>query len=215
VSESGPTGEVRAELLDDDLRAFLFACRDRTAAEFGKRADGPLPLLEWGEQPEYRAGAPGEAGTIFLSRHGHDWWQVRYQLAHEVFHWLCSPPPTKHWTHEALAVETAVACVAELGDGEYARTVAAALRAEAELLPVGAMLTARLDLGSYPPGLYGRAWVTCRELIGAVGWERLKPLASSFDDRGRPDVAAWLRSLEPAEQVKVEAVLGPPSPEWA
>jgi hypothetical protein len=108
-----------------------------------------------------------------------------------------------------LAVETAVRAMEELGGNAYVERIAASPTEEAGLLTVGAMLTTRLDLGWYPPGLYGRAWVTARELIAAAGWERVKPLARSFG--GRPDVAAWVASFPAAERAAVEAVLGPPA----
>jgi hypothetical protein len=56
--------------------------------------------------------------------------------------------------------------------------------------------------------------VTARELIAAAGWERVKPLARSFGDDGRPAVAAWVASLSAAKRAAVEAVLGPPAADW-
>jgi hypothetical protein len=47
----------------------------------------------------------------------------------------------------------------------------------------------------YPLGMYGMAFVTGEQLLREVGWSKLKPLARSFDARGKPDVAGWKRSL--------------------
>lgn len=99
------------------------------------------------------AGAPTAHGhpRLFVSRHGHDWWQqLRYQIAHEVFHWLYSPPRTFHWSHEALAVETAVRAMDELGQDAYVERLAASPTEEAGLLTVGAMLTTRLASAGIP-----------------------------------------------------------------
>ena len=108
----------------------------------------------------------------------------------------------------------AIRALKEIGELEYARRVADGLSEEAGLLPVAELLSTRLTQGDYPPGMYGRAWVTARELVAAVGWERVKLLAGSFDEWGRPDVVAWVGSLLLAEQARVEAVLGAPSPDW-
>jgi hypothetical protein len=205
---------MRNAVLDDEAVAFLEERGRRTADEFGKELGvGPLPLLQWGHRPEYRAGTQDHEPTIFVCRTGSDWWRIRYQIAHEVFHWLCTPPVTFHWTHELFAVEMAVRAMEDLGEHEYARRVRDALSHEAERVSLDTMLTTSLaDLDG--DGLYGRAWLTGRQLQEGVGWERLKFLASSFDKRGRPDVVGWLLSLPKAERAKVEALLGVPSAEW-
>jgi hypothetical protein len=107
----------------------------------------------------------------------------------------------------------AVRAMEELGEHGYARTVMDELTAEAERLSVGAMLTTSLVDRSLD-GLYGRAWVTGRQLVDVVGWERLKPLAASFGPDGRPDVVGWVRSLADTNQAVVEVVLGAPPAAW-
>lgn len=199
--------------LDESALGFLAERAERTAAEFGAELGSkPPPLLAWGEGPEYRAGGSGALPTIFVS-HDADWWQVRYQIAHEVFHWLCTPPRTFHWSHELLAVETAVRAMGELGEHAYVETLERSLAAQAERLPLAAMLTTPFG-DEYPDGLYGRAWLTGRRLEAAAGWEELKPLAASFGEDGRPDVAAWVQSLRVKQRAAVEAVLGEPSAGW-
>jgi len=66
----------------------------------------------------------------------------------------------------------------------------------------------------YPPGLYGRAWVTGCELAAAIGWERLKGLAQSLDEHGRPDVGGWVDGLVGRQRNEVERVLGVVDATW-
>jgi hypothetical protein len=197
---------LRSADLDDEVAAFLAERACRTAAEFGQKPR-ELPSLEWGEGAEYRTNPGDGRPTIFVARAGADWWRIRYQIAHEVFHWLCTPPGTFHWTHELFAVELAVRAMDELGQLDYAARTVDSLTAQAELLPLQDMLGTPLA-PPYPPGLYGRAWVTGRLLDEAVGWERLKPLASSFDLAAQPDVVGWVRSLPRGDREKAGAVLG-------
>jgi len=202
---------LRSADLDDEVAVFLAERARRTAAEFG-REPRELPLLEWGESAEYRADT-GDGPTIFVAREGADWWRIRYQIAHEVFHWLCTPPQTFHWTHELFAVEVALRAMDELGEFDYAARSVESLTEQAKLLPLHAMLVTPLA-PPYPAGLYGRAWTTGRLLDEAVGWERLKLLASSFGLTGQPDFIGWLRSLPQRDGTKVQAVVGTPSATW-
>lgn len=206
---------VRSAALDVEVLAFLAERARRTAAEFDRELGClELPALEWGDQAELRFSTADGRPRIFVSREDPDWWRIRYQIAHEVFHWLCTPPRTFHWTHELLAVETAVRAMDEIGEGGYAAKAREMLSEEAQYLALPEMLTTRLDRGYYPDGLYGRAWVTGRQLISSVGWQQVKFLAASFNKRGKPDPAAWVSTLLPEEQALVEAVLGDPSREW-
>jgi hypothetical protein len=205
---------MKSALLDEDVQAFMAEQSRRTAEEFGQEL-GPSspPLLEWGNRAEFRPVTADGVPRIFVKRRYADWWRIRYQIAHELFHWLCTPPGTFHWTHELFAVETAVRAMQELGEHDYVRKETDRLAAEAELLSLGAMLVT--PFGDLPPaGLYGRAWVTGRALVDAIGWERLKPLARSFDEQGKPDVVAWIRALERPKRTAVEGVLGRPSSNW-
>jgi hypothetical protein len=200
---------MRNAELDDDVVAFLAERARRTAEEFGKEP-GELPVLEWGERPELRVAADGRA-TILVAREGADWWRIRYQIAHEVIHWLCGPR-VFHWTHEFFAVDTAIRAMAAIGELDYARRNIEGLTKAADSLSLSAMLVT--PVGDYPPGLHARAWVTGRQLTGAVGWVRMKLLADRFDAEGKPDIVGWIRSLPELERSRVEAVLGVPSPAW-
>jgi hypothetical protein len=203
---------LRSAELDGEVRVFLAERGRRVAEEFATTV-GELPLLEWGDYPVFQSAGSDGRPRIFVAREGADWWRIRYQIAHEVFHWVCSPPGTYHWTHEFFAVETAVRAMAAIGELDYARRTMAGLREEADLMALGAMLVSPLP-GVYGPGLYGRAWVTGRELTSAVGWVRMKLLAGCFDADGKPDVVGWMRSFPQEERAKLEAILGVPSPAW-
>jgi hypothetical protein len=147
-----------------------------------------------------------------VSREGADWWRIRYQIAHEVFHWLCGPR-VFHWTHEFFAVETGVRAMAAIGEVDYARRTMAELRNNANLTSLGTLLESPLP-DVRLQGLYGRAWVTGRHLTGIVGWVRMKALADCFDANGTPDIIAWIRSFEDEDQARLEVVLGQPTAVW-
>jgi hypothetical protein len=200
---------TRSAELDGEAAAFLVERVRHTAAEFGTAVD-EIPVLEWGEVPQLDVRRVGAGAAILVARAGADWWRIRYQIAHEVFHWVCGPR-VFHWTHEMLAVETALRAMRELGEDDYARRNIDALVAEADCLSLATMLTTPVVPGPLP-GLYGRAWVTGACLVEAVGWERLKLLAGSFDANGNPDVASWLRALPDPARSRAEAVLGSPTP---
>src|SRR5437870_12600822 len=101
---------MQTKLLDVDLNAFLARQVRWTCTEFNLSFFSAFSevRLEWGEQPEFRPADGILPPTIVLSRHEPDWWRVRYQVAHEVFHCVCTPPRTFHWSHELFAVESAV-----------------------------------------------------------------------------------------------------------
>lgn len=209
---------MRSAELDADVGAFLAERARRTAEEFGKSYDD-LPLLEWGATIQFQAITADGKPRIFVAREGADWWRIRYQIAHEVFHWLCSPPRTFHWTHEMLAVETAVRAMDEIGEHDYARRSVDLLLEQAELLPLQTMLVTPLVSDDPPglyghPGIYGRAWLTGRQLSDAVGWERVKQLADSFDPNGKASPRRWVLLLPAEDREKVEAVLGASAPDW-
>jgi hypothetical protein len=203
---------VRSAELDEEVKAFLAQRLHRTAREFGKKPADP-PLLEWGDRADFRAFTAEERPTIFVQREGADWWRIRSQVAHQVFHLLCTPPHTFHWTHEFFAVETAVRAMASIGELDDARRQMRRLREQADAMSLDAMLVTPLTV-PYPPGLFGRAWLTGRELTSAVGWVSMKSLADCFGGDGKPDFAGWLHGFPDEPRRKLEAILGRPSPSW-
>ncbi len=70
------------------------------------------------------------------------------------------------------------------------------------------MLTTPIGPSQYPEGLYGRAFVTGRALIDAIGWRSVKGLVHTVDAAGQPSVAAWLSTLDVPERRAAVEVLG-------
>jgi hypothetical protein len=205
--------QMRSASLDGAAAVFLVDQARRTAAEFGKMLPRARPVLEWGDVAEYRAATAELSARILISRDEPNWWRIRYQIAHEVFHWLCSPPPTFHWTHELLAVETAIRAMEEIGELDYARREMERLSGDADRLSLDEMLRASLAAG-YPEGLYGRAWVTGRQLIDAVGWESVKLVAKSAGEARVSRLEGWFSALPRESRPRAESILGLPSAEW-
>jgi len=162
--------------------------------------------VEWGEHAEFQLTDDGR-GRIFVEQ-GSDWWQTRYQIAHEVFHGFFTRPQRFHWTHEMFAVEAALAAMRRIGEDDYVASVEWRLTGEAESLPLERMLTTPIGPSQYPEGLYGRAFVTGRALIDAIGWRSLKGLVHTVDAAGQPSVAAWLSTLDVPERRAAVEVLG-------
>ena len=133
--------------------------------------------------------------------------QVRLQLGHEVFHWLCSPPFYFHWVHEMFAQVMSVRLLRQGGFDAYADESDAAFRESADKLSVEKMLGEAIT-PPYPQGLHDRAYVVGCELVEAIGWERLKPLATMFDKGNRPDLTGWIASMSTDERQAVAALLG-------
>ncbi len=77
--------------------------------------------VEWGEHAEFQLTDDGR-GRIVVEQ-GSDWWQTRYQIAHEVFHGFFTRPQRFHWTHEMFAVEAALAAMRRIGEDDYVASV--------------------------------------------------------------------------------------------
>lgn len=202
--------DARSNALDDAVYQFLGEQLGRTVHEFSRDlTDLPRPIrLIWGSQPEYRPATTGRGGVL-LMQEGSDWWQIRYQLGHEIFHWVCTPGRLFHWVHEMFAVEMSLRGMQAIGEHDYVREIRQRLASEATELAYREMQALSLE-PPYPTGLYGRAWITGRDLQAAVGWNRLKPLAAMFR-AGEPDMAGWFETLSPEERLQVTAVIGDPS----
>jgi hypothetical protein len=221
--------EVPEIITDPELLAFGDHCVDVCAREFNRCTDTwPRRFEVWSEtaQPQFRA----REGRIILKQ-GCNWWQLRSQVGHEVFHWLCTPGSEDifHWTHEVLAQEMSIRCIRSAtivpppphdkfrdgrpyGVDDYADEAEAEYRREAISTSLEKMLTTEL----VPPyeWVRGRAFVVGRKLATEVGWEQLKRVATYFDEAGKPDVRRWLRDLPRPDRRRATRVLGPPKDDW-
>jgi hypothetical protein len=103
-----------------------------------------------------------------------------------------------------LACLFSVRLLRQQGFEEYAAQTARQYREEAENCSLQTLFTADLwKMSCYPPGFYGRAFVTGAALKAAAGWPSLCRLARFRVERGAPDVSRWLHSLP--EDAKKEA----------
>jgi hypothetical protein len=160
-------------------------------------------VLVRGESAESTHDGPGMVRVVYFSRTS-DWWQQRYELAHEAVHRVATPVGTHHWVHEMLAVHFAVAHLAAVGLVDHAATCAKKLEAEAADLSLEQMRT--VDQLPYPEGLYGRAYVTAVDLHATVGDEALWRLVTVFGD-GTPDWQGWLATLGAEVRARAEKAL--------
>jgi hypothetical protein len=201
-------GETYEELEPDDELFVFFADACEAACEAVTQAaglfldEGLETLLVRGESAESTHDAPGAIRLVYFSRTS-DWWQQRYELAHEAFHRVATPISTHHWVHEMLAVRFAVSHLATVGLAEHAAECVKRLEDEASDLSTHEMLA--VEQLPYPTGLYGRGYVTAVELEAAVGKRSLWQLATSFRD-GKPDWRGWLDSLGRDIRTKAAAV---------
>jgi hypothetical protein len=216
-------------ITDPELLAYAAHCVDVSAREFNRQPDAwPRPFEIWANaaQPQFRV----REGRIILKQ-GCNWWQLRSQVGHEVFHWLCTPGSDDiyHWTHEMLAQEMSIRCIRSAGivpppphdkfpDGraygvdDYADEDEAEYRRESVATSLEKMLTTEL----VPPyeWVRGRAFLAGRKLAAETSWEQLKTIATYFDEAGRPDVRHWLRDLPRPDRRRVTRFLGPPNDGW-
>ena len=186
----------------------------------------PFEVFSDTTQPQFRV----RERKIIL-RQGTNWWQLRWQAGHEVFHWLCTPGSDDifHWTHEMLAQEMSIRCMEsavllpspprdKFADGrpygakDYVHEAETGFRDDVGSTSLERMLTTEL----HPPyeWVRGRAFVTGRKLQTEVGCENLKRLATCFTESGRPDVRMWLRELPRPDRRRAVRVLGKPNDEW-
>jgi hypothetical protein len=195
-----PEQERYERVRDERVRAFAEQAHVGAIAEFGSPNDSHWPMhLILGLRPECFH-APGQGYLLYVQR-GSDALQLRLQLAHEIFHRVCSGGIVFDWTHEMLACHFAVRLLRAGGLTSYADEQERAYRAEADHLPLAAML--RCDLRRiYPPGLYGRAFVTGQELIDAVGWREVRALAR------HEGLDEWRASLPRSLQERLRALTG-------
>jgi hypothetical protein len=198
-------GETYEEVEPDDELPVFFADAGHAAAQqVGRFLDQHLgTLLVRGEFAESTHDAPGLVRLVYFSRTS-DWWQQRYELAHEAFHRVATPVGTHHWIHEMLAVRFAVSHLAAVGLADHAAECVKRLEAEAADLSSEEMLA--VEQLPYPNGLYGRCYLTSVELDAAVGDQALWQLATLFRN-GQPDWRGWLDTLGSEVRARAQEAL--------
>ncbi len=200
--------ETYSTVGDADLLAYGALARGVGTTDFGEPADAKRPeVLLWGARPECVYVPANRCYDIYLAS-GSDPWQARLQIGHEMFHRLAGGGRIFHWTHEMLACLFSVRLLRQSGLGDYAGRVARQYAREAESYPLASLLcTDPWSDATYPPGYYGRAFVTGVALRDAAGYSALCRLARTLDRVGVPDALAWRESLGGAERNAVEVVL--------
>jgi hypothetical protein len=200
--------ETYTTVRDADLLSYGAFAQNVGVTDFGAPTDAKRPVvLLRGMRPECVYEPSDRHYEIYLAADS-DPWQARLQTGHEIFHRVAGEGNVFHWTHEMLACLFSVRLLRRSGFAEYADQVTAQYHAEAEDCPLSTLLAADpWRDAAYPPGYYGRAFVTGVALKVAVGYVALCRLARTGDHAGTPDVAAWLKTLAPAEQNAAECVL--------
>lgn len=205
-----PDAEVYEGVRDPDLLHYADLASAWCAREFGPPTDGARPtLLVLGLRPECVYEEEQRRYDIYLQR-GSDAWQLRLQIGEEAFHRVCSQGRIFHWTHEMLSGLAATRLLRAHGLTDYADRIEQTWRDEAALLTLAEMHCLDLwTLPAYPPGFYGRAFVTGAALCDAVGWGNLRRLARSLSSSGAPDIDRWIGSLPSSLAARARAVLTP------
>ncbi len=196
---------------DPDLLSFAALAEAACARDFGAPDDPGRPsVLLFGLRPECVYEPDERRYDIYLAR-GSGPWDLRLQIGHEVFHRTCSQGRVFHWTHEMLACLVSVRLLRRLGGAgaeEHAAATDARYRAEAAPFPLESLRAVDpFASADYPPGYYGRAYVTGLSLLDAAGWPALCRLARRLDRANEPDVEGWLASLPPEAGAAARAAL--------
>ena len=211
-------GETYQTLQDGDLLRFADLALAACIRDFGPPPDVKRPTqLLLGLYPECVRELSDKRYDLYLQT-GSDAFQLRLQIAHEMFHRVGSQGRIFHWTHEMLACVFSVRVLETHGLLDYVRVTKEYFARDAAQLTVAQMQAAPLGDGSlYPPGLYGRAYMTGQALCDVVGWLPLCRLARFGDDFRTgasqekvpvPDVEGWLHSLPLAEKQRAREILG-------
>ena len=204
--------ETYETLSDGDLLRFAETALSSALNDFGPPDDAKRPiLLLRGLFPECVRELSDKRYDIYLQT-GSDSLQERLQIAHEIFHRVCSQGRVFHWTHEMLACAFSVRVLETCGFGDYARSVCDYFNKQSAALSVLDMQTALLFAGvsAYPPGFYGRAFVTGQALNKIVGWPALCRL-SRFNltpTNPVPDVVGWSAAFSPEQKREINTLLG-------
>jgi hypothetical protein len=198
---AGCAGGETYELLTDDFH--LAAVREviaATEAEFGRRAPATSALFFWGDHPQHVVFS--EVSEIYLEREARGRPRFYWQIIHEVFHHVCTPPGLVEWTHEMLAMLWTLKYLERSGNHALALANKDDVLSQKALCPMDVMLSDK----TYPPGFYGRALWVGLELEREIGWEEVKRLSGFFDAFDRPDIEAR-RSTLANNLAAVDAIL--------
>jgi hypothetical protein len=209
-----PDAEVYTAIRDADLLQYARLAEAQAIQDFGRPGDASRnTFLIQGLRPECVFESGDRRYDIYLQQ-GSDALQLRLQIGHEIFHRICSQGGIFHWTHEMLACLFSVRLLRQQGFEEYAAQTAREYRQEAENCLPETLFTADLwKMSCYPPGFYGRAYMTGAAMKAVVGWPTLCRLARSPLERGAPDVIRWLASLPDDARREAESVLEVKVPE--
>lgn len=207
-------GEAYETVRDGDLLHFAHLALANAIRDFGPPNDVRRPVLFLtGLYPECVREPSDKRYDIYLQR-GSDVWQCRLQIGHELFHRVCSQGRVFHWTHEMLACVFSMRVLQARGLTDYARAIEEHFARQATDLSVAQMQAAPLFGGNtYPPGLYGRAYLTGQALTEALGWPALCKLArwgvaDTAAGASVPDVTGWLHSLPDKQKQRAREILG-------
>jgi hypothetical protein len=197
---------------DADLLEFADHRLRRTAEEFDLDREGwPSQfMLYWHAGRSGRRIIPGDPpGCLIYLQEGADWHQAHYLLGHEITHAVLLPDRTAFdWVQEMFAQHCSIRGLLELGEQAYAKLAIDQLHKEAanSELTTEAMLVLDLEAEDVP-GIYPKSFEVGAELIEAVSWAKMKPLARMFNEQGKHDVPGWVNSLDPEDQKAAEGVL--------
>lgn len=204
--------EVYSTVRDPALLSYADTARSVAVRDFSAPSDPATPtLLLFGTRPECVYEPASKSYDIYLAT-GSDPWQSRLQIGHELFHRVAGEGRVFHWTHEMLACLFAVRLLRRTGFGDYGARIAAQYALEADTCPPALFFgTDPWSDAAYPPGYYGRAFMTGITLQDDVGYPALCRLARTMNRAGVPDVARWRDAL-PATAQATTSVQSLPSP---
>jgi len=190
----------------DEAWLYVQTAISRCREEFAIPDDGQPTEIWLGDHPEKVYEAALGQHNLYLARDS-DRWQQMYSGAHEAFHRVCSSQTNQSdWADEMFAVLYSLAFLDWLQETSHA----AANRSHLVEQAMRCSLEQFLAIGSEPnpDGTYGRAYLVGMQLIGAVGWDRLRPLALMRRPDGTCDVETWLEFLGQRDAEVVAPIIG-------
>jgi hypothetical protein len=200
---------------DEDLIAYSQDCKRLCAELFGRPANSlpaPFEMVYADTGPRFEMLPTGD--TLVILKPGNDVWKHRFQVGHEVTHWLLTPanaaPGILHWSHEMLANTVSIRCLRGSGipqAEQYARACERDFQNSRTDISVETLLTTEL-VEPYD-WVFGPAFRMGQRLEKPLKWKRLKALGTTFDADGKPDVGQWVDKLDPKFQgIALKALTG-------